>query len=52
MVTNKIVKATKMVVFNTYGCNLYRNRAQLSVSQVYVTVRKSFFCMNVFDLHV
>jgi len=28
--------------FSRYGCNLYKNKAQLSESQIFVTVTKSF----------
>jgi len=39
-----LVKATKTdCYFNRYGCSLYRNKARLSVSQIFVTVTKSFF---------
>jgi len=43
MVTGKKVKATNNDgYFNRYGCSLYRNKARLSVSHVFVSVTKSF----------
>jgi len=39
----KILKASKKDCnFNRYGCSLYRNKARLSLSQIFVTVTKSF----------
>jgi len=38
------VKVTKNeCYFKRYGCGLCRNKARLSVSQIFVTVTKSFF---------
>jgi len=42
----EIVKAPKNdCYFNKHGCILYRNKSRLSVSQIFVTVTKSFFCV-------
>ena len=39
----KIVKATKNdCYFNRYGCSLQRNKARSSLSQIFVTMTKSF----------
>ena len=40
----KIVKTTKNDSYvNRYGSSLYRNKARLSVSQIFATVTNSFF---------
>jgi len=43
MVTKNKVKGTKIDYFNRCGCCLYRNKARLSVSQIFVTVTKRFY---------